>query len=329
MKVLHIIGADLSKETIDFATPQALHTKLSNDRPGYQEFLKWLKGQRIDVSKMMIVMEHTGLYSYKFEHFLHHHHIRFTKVSALAIKKSMGLVRGKNDKMDAIRIARYGLEKRDHLVEEQSTSKSLERLQVLHSTRRRLVSERVVFLNALQLYKQECELKQNDSIIQCHVRVIRKFDQEIKKIEIEIRKVLNAEKRLKENAELLQSITGVGEVVSVATIIKTRNFTKFTEARKFACHCGTAPFENTSGTSIRGKTRVSHFADKEMKTLLEQSARSAIQYDKELREYYQRRVATGKSKTSTLNVVRNKILFRMFAVIKRQTPFIKDYLQTA
>jgi transposase len=329
MKVLHIIGADLSKKTIDFATPQAEHIKVSNDRPGYQQFSKWLKRQQISIQKIMIVMEHTGLYSYRLEHFLHEHQIRFTKVSALAIKRSMGLVRGKNDKIDAIRIARYGYEKRDQLVEEQSIDKSLERLQMLYSTRRRLVRYRAAFVTAVKEYKDNCDLHQKDLIIQSQLRIIKELGQEIRKVELEIRKVLNTEKKLKDNAELLQSVTGVGEVVSLATIIKTGNFTKFTKARKFACYCGIAPFENTSGTSIRGKTRVSHLADKEMKTLLEQSARSAIQYDKELKGFYKRRIATGKSKTSTLNIIRNKILYRMFAVIKRQTPFIKEYLQSA
>jgi transposase len=65
-----------------------------------------------------------------------------------------------------------------------------------------------------------------------------------------------------------------------------------------------------------------------MKTLLDQSAKTAIQYDKELKGFYQRRISIGKSKKSTINIVRNKILYRMFAVIKRQTPFIENYLQT-
>jgi hypothetical protein len=66
-----------------------------------------------------------------------------------------------------------------------------------------------------------------------------------------------------------------------------------------------------------------------MKTLLDLSAKSAIQYDKELREYYLKRIQNGKSKMSTINVVRNKILYQMFAVVKRQTPFIEHYSQAA
>ena len=70
-------------------------------------------------------------------------------------------------------------------------------------------------------------------------------------------------------------------------------------------------------------------ADKRMKTLLDLSAKTAIQYDKELKEYYTKRTAIGKSKMSTINIVRNKILYRMFAVIRRQTPFVQNYLQAA
>ena len=79
----------------------------------------------------------------------------------------------------------------------------------------------------------------------------------------------------------------------------------------------------------RGETRRAYEEHKQMKTLLDLSAKSAIQYDQELKQYYQARIKKGKNKRSTINVVRNKIIHRMFAVIKRQSPFIPDYLQAA
>ena len=148
-------------------------------------------------------------------------------------------------------------------------------------------------------------------------------------LETEMYCIIDSDESLQQNFRLLQTIKGVGKVLALAIIIKTNNFSRFKNARKFACLCGTAPFEHSSGSSIRKKTRVSHLADKQMKTLLDLSAKSAIQYDKELREYYLNRTEGGKSKMSTINVVRNKILYRMFAVIKRQTPFLENYLQAA
>jgi len=329
MKVPQIIGADLSKKTIDFATPQGEHLKVNNDPPGYQELMKWIKKQRLNIPQVMIVMEHTGLYSHRLEQYLHAQQVSFTKVPAIAIKLSLGIVRGKNDKIDAKRIARYGVEKQASLVAEGPVDKILERLQMLHSTRDRVVRTRASILRAVKEYQETCGLKKTDLIISSQRRIIKCMTDEIVKLDHEIAKVLSSEPSLKKNNELLQSITSVGQVVALASILTTRNFTRFPNGRKYACYCGTAPFENKSGSSIRGKTKVSHLADKSMKRLLDLAAKTAIQYDKELRDYYLRRTTAGKSKMSTINIVRNKIIHRMFAVIKRQTPFIKDYLQSA
>jgi transposase len=329
MKVLNVIGADLSKKSIDFANPQGEHLRVTNDRPGYDQLMQWIKKQSLNIPEMMIVMEHTGLYSFRLEQFLHAKEISFAKVPAYAIKHSMGLVRGKNDKLDALRIARYGWEKKHSLKAETQVDQALERLQMLHSTRDHLVRNRAGIMRSVKEYHDSCGLRRDDIIMRSQVHVIKTYDREIAKLDKAIAAILDKDQTLKQNSQLLQSITAVGKVVTVAAIIKTRNFTKFNDARKFATYCGTAPFANTSGTSIRGKTRVSKFRDKDMNRLLDLAAKSAIQYDKELREYYLRRTTAGKSKMSTINIVRNKLLYRIFAVIKRQTPFIKDYLRSA
>jgi transposase len=322
----HIIGADLSKKTIDLFFRS--HLKISNNIVGFTEMIRWLKQQSINRSKVLIVMEHTGLYSFCFEDFLHKHYIAFTKVPALEIKKSMGMTRGKTDKIDARRIARYGYEKRDILTPEPEKSRELQRLQLLHATRERLVKHKAAMLNALEEY-HNIGIASKDPIMLCQIRMVQQFEKEIKKIELEIDTLIDANPSIKQNQSLLMSIKGIGKVLSLETIIKTRNFTCFHSARKFACFCGTAPFPYDSGTSIKKRTKVDHQADKRMKTLLDLSAKTAIQYDKELKEYYLRRTANGKSKMSTINIVRNKILYRMFAVVKRQTPFVENYLHAA
>lgn len=322
----HIVGADLSKRTIDLFCHT--HLQIENNKSGFKLMMKWFNEQHINVSQVTIVMEHTGLYSYLFENFLHEHHIAFSKVQALAVKLSSGIVRGKSDRIDAKRLANYGYEKRASLSIEPVVSKELQRLQMLFSTRESLVRHKSALLNSMKEYSN-IGLGANDLIISAQARLIRQYEKEIEKLQNQMDAIIENNPSIRQNQQLLQSIKGVGKVLSTAAIIKTRNFTRFNNARKFACFCGTAPFEHTSGSSIRGKTKVSHLADKAMKTLLDLSAKSAIQYDKELREYYLRRTANGKSKMSTINIVRNKILYRMFAVVKRQTPFVENYLQVA
>lgn len=329
MKLPHIIGADLSKDSIDlFYHGFQSHIKIKNSVAGFKVFLGWLADQKLCTPSLVIVMEHTGFYSFCFESFLHEHHIRFAKVPALTIKRSLGLTRGKNDKIDAQRIARYGMEKIDILVMTTPADPSLQRLQMLHTTRERLVKYRASLICAVKEYR--ILLKQNDCVLQCQLKLIENFTTQIKKIELEIDNlVLNSKGAVSVNFKLLTTIKGVGKVVATAAIIKTKNFASFKNGRKFSCYCGSAPFEHSSGKSTRKKTRISHLADKTMKTLLTQSAKTAIQHDKELKDYYQRRTEMGKSKLSTINVVRNKIIHRMFAVIKRQTPFVEQYLKTA
>ncbi|HWJ27129.1 MAG TPA: IS110 family transposase, partial [Flavisolibacter sp.] len=162
------------------------------------------------------------------------------------------------------------------------TSKELQRLQWLYTTRQRLVRHKAALLNSSAEYRN-IGLNAGDSIVLSQTRLIEHFEKEIEKLKREMDDIVAMSPSISRNQFLLQSIKGVGKVLSVATIIKTKNFTRFTNARKFACFCGTAPFEHTSGTSIRGKTRVSQLADKTMKSLLDLSAKTAIQYDKELR----------------------------------------------
>jgi len=255
---------------------------------------------------------------------LHRHQIKFAKVSALEIKRSLGLIRGKNDRIDAERIARYAFEKKDRLVAEKPTHPVIQRLQILHSTRVRLMKYRTSLTCAIKQYR--CVLSSADPIIRTQLTLIKQITERIRLLDQQIKEcIAGADPALKKNFSLLISVKGVGEVIAIATIVKTKNFTAFKDGRKFCCFCGSAPFDHSSGKSIRKRTRVSHLADKTMKTLLTMGARTAIQHDKELKAFYERRLAMGKAKNSTINIVRNKIILRMFAVINRQAPFIQQY----
>ncbi len=155
------------------------------------------------------------------------------------------------------------------------------------------------------------------------LHLIKALSEEIKAVETAIKALLKQDEVLDNNYNLLVSIKGVGFVTAVYMLAYTDNFSKFLNSRKFSCYAGLAPFEHSSGTSIKGRKRVSHFANKKAKRLLNLAASVAIQHNEELKQYYKRRVAEGKSKMGTLNIIRNKLVDRMFAVIKRQEPYQK------
>ena len=316
-----IIGTDVSKLTLDHGIHTAMaHSKTSNDLKGFKTWLKWALGFG-GKENLWVVMEHTGYYSYQFELFLHHQQIRYTKVAALEIKRSVGLVRGKSDKVDALLISRYGWMRRDQLQPQQVSAGVMIELKDLISLRDKLVKDRSGY--KARIKEQNATRKYASSHIQnkIHARKIKQLSTDIKEVEAALKELIKQDNALQNNYKLLVSIKGVGFVTAIYMLAYTDNFQKFLNSRKFSCYAGLAPFEHSSGSSIRGRSRVSHFANKKAKSILNMAASSAIQHNQELKQYYQRRVAEGKSKMGSLNIIRNKLVDRMFAVVKRQSPY--------
>lgn len=105
----------------------------------------------------------------------------------------------------------------------------------------------------------------------------------------------------------------------------TKNsFPKFKTWRKYASYCGIAPFPNTYGTSIRGRTKVRNLANKKLKSLFDLCAKSAIQNNPEMKIYYHNRVEQEKNKMSTINIISCKLMARVFAAINRQTMYVNS-----
>lgn len=325
----HFVGADISKRTIDlYLRTSGRYLKISNDEKGFKELLRSFESEHVPLAEIVLVMEHTGYYSYGFEQFLHRQEIHFVKVSALAIKRSLGIVRGKSDRIDASRIAEYGSQHMAKLKFRKASSKAMDRLRLLAMGRNKYIKIRTSLLNTMEELKN-MGVSSRDIIFRSQQTLVNSVNRQIEALEKEMEAVIREDEKLLTNYKLLKSIKGVGPIVAIHVLVKTNNFEWFDNARQFACYCGLAPFEYTSGSSIRGRTRVSHLADKQMKTLLDLAAKVAIQHDPELKEYYKRRLDEGKSKMSTLNVVRNKIVGRLFSVIKRQMPYISAVHEAA
>ena len=145
----------------------------------------------------------------------------------------------------------------------------------------------------------------------------------------QIKKIIDTDDTLKELFSYVSSVPNVGLITATAIIVSTNEFQKIDSPRKFACHAGVAPFEYTSGSSVRGKTRISHMADKELKTVLHLATLSAISRPGELREYFVRKVQEGKNKMLVINAIRNKLIHRVFACVRDQRKYIKKDLTFA
>src|SRR5215467_2302176 len=314
-----IIGIDVSKQTLDiYLKPSNVHFKLSNDAAGFKNFKRKMKS--LVSENVLILMEHTGYYSLRLEKFLALNGVSFCKIPALEIKRSLGVMRGKSDKIDARRIAEYGWLRRELLAPTAVSDDDIRQLRSLLNFRSKLVADRSGYMTRLKEMIATGASARRDLQSNCQQQIITVLTRSIKKIEAEIQELIKSNLGLQRNYQLLKSIKGVGMIVAAYMIAFTENFQKFKNARKFNCYAGLAPFAYESGTSIKGRSRVSHLANKHAKTLLNLAAASAIRHDQELKDYYQRRTSEGMKGMSCLNIIRSKIVARIFAVVKRQTP---------
>lgn len=323
MNFIEVIGIDVSKKTIDACIHVSGRSKeFKNTRRGLHEFLNWSKRHVEDINAVLFVFEHTGMYSYLITTFLDAKGCRYFVAPALEIKRSMGIVRGKDDKVDAKRIALYGFRLKDELVPSKKHNRSISQLKSLMSLKAKLIKQRAAYKGTLKEQKRIYKAKDFKTIFDVQQRMICYLTKQIKAIESQIIEIIKKEDELEHNLNLIVSIKGIGLQMGTTMLIATENFKKFDTWRKFASYCGVAPFAYQSGTSVKGRTKVSQLANKKIKALVHMCAITAIQHNPEMKQYYERRIAAGKSKMSTINIIRNKLIARIFSVIKRQTPYV-------
>lgn len=326
MKKREFVGIDISKSKIDIWLYKAKKPKqFDNNEKGFKSLLEWTeKTGAIKLPEAAFCFEHTGLYSLPLSLYLHQKQICFFVVSGLLVKRSLGLKRGKNDRVDAYNLSHFAYLYRQELKPYQMPSETVIKLKQLHSFRTRLVKQCSGYKAHLQELKEVLNADDKDPVVKTSMEIVKVLEEKIKVIEQQIMLLIKADEKLSDTYKNITGIKGVGMVLTVAMIVSTNNFQSFDNWRQFACYSGIAPFEHQSGISYKGKTKISNLGNRAIKTLLSNAAASSIQYNPEMRLYYQRRLNEGKNKMSTLNIIRNKIVSRIFAVARRQTPFV-DY----
>jgi transposase len=128
--------------------------------------------------------------------------------------------------------------------------------------------------------------------------------------------------------KLITSVDGIGTFTACEVILTTQEFKQISDPKKYACYAGVVPFEHSSGKKL-SRARVSHMANKKVKRLLHLSAMAAVRSNKDLKNYYERKVQEGNNKMLVLNSVRNKLIHRIFACVQGNRLYKDHYLTTA
>lgn len=324
------MGCDMSQDTFAFCLRNEaqilLEGEISNSKTSIQKWLQELKRiHLVELTSVIFCLEHTGIYGILLMRTLHQRSLTVCVEGASNIKLSLGLQRGKNDRVDAQRIAEYAMRYADRLKQWKPKREALQKLQLLSGMRSRLIKARNVLSSHTQEVKRFMSKEEYMLLNKGTQEALKAIEKSIINADQKIATIIRSDENLSHLSKLITSVDNVGIVTCAAILIRTNEFQDFKESKKFCCTAGIAPFEHSSGKSIRGKTRVSHLAHKDLKTLLHMCAVGAISRKGELRDYYLRKVAQGKNKMLVLNAVRNKLVGRIFAVVRDGVMYQKNY----
>lgn len=335
MKFKFILGCDVSKNWLNFSLMDGQFEvlgqwQIDNTVKDITSFLSDLLDQQSvqDINQVCLVMEYTGVYV---QHLVQSALAKNLPTSLVAAQKISEHLAGKvnfedkTDPIDACRIAEYGHRFQDKLVMYQPTEDKILLIKRLQKQRERLIKA----INILEVPVKESKLFDPKNTIeqveQNQLSSITALKQDLKTVEKQLEQILKQDPYLNKLMKRMMSVEGVGKVIATTFLLLTEGFTKFKpeQAKAFSRYAGTAPLPRQSGIKNR-KRRTPKRKQKGLKTNLTMGAISLIRTDSELGKFYWRKIAEGKHHLSVINAMRNKIILRVFAVIKNDTMYQKN-----
>jgi transposase len=339
MKKKYFIGIDVSKHTLDVAfiihqsssLSQPVWKQFNNTLQGLQQMKCWLAEMQVPLSdETIVVIENTGIYHRLLWQFFSRLQIDLCIENAAQVKWSLGIARGKNDKVDSRRLVLYAARNADRLKPTPALHSAVMPLKDLITVRSKLIVQTRSIETALKELKHVNILSTEFSSLKKLLQpALKGLKQSLKQIEQKIKDILKRDDAVYKTYKLLNTIPGIGHVTAVYLICCSNMFTMCNSGKQLACYCGVVPFDYQSGISIKGKHHVHKMANKELKHLLHMCALTAIKNYKEFKNYYERKKQEGKHSLSILNAIKNKLVLRAFAVVKNERAYVDNCLKVA
>lgn len=326
------VGIDISKEKCNLCYRRGLEPVreeecLNEVKVLKKAFRSTLKILGAVMDEVLVCAEYTGRYIYPLTVACQELNLFLWLDDPTRIKNSMGLTRGKNDSIDAARIAEYAFRYSDKAVRYSIPDAALVSMKNLLSDREFLLTDRKRYqaqLSDQKMYMDPRDFKRKSTRWK---KVIKSIEEQIEAIDAEIDSIISADPVLSRQKELLVSIDGIGDRIAINMIAITGGFTRFQNARQFCSFAGLTPYRYDSGTSVRSKAKISKRSNQTMKALLHMSAVNVAtrMKESEYKEYYERKLKEGKHVMCIMNVIRAKLVHRMFSVIRRDSEYTRQY----
>jgi transposase len=333
MRVLkQVLGVDIAQKELvvcigkvndDLVVELCNEKVFTNKETGFVALHKWLKKHTLDEIPVRIVMEATGVYHEKFAHFMSANGYDISIVLPNKISNYMRTldIKTVTDKTCAQAIARFGLERK--LENWKRPDETYRKLQQLTREREQVVEERTVAKNRLHAEKSQAyPLDGSIKRLQALIKFLNKQEHEIK---IEINQLLDVKPEIKAEVKRMCTIPGVGTLTAVIILAETNGFELIRNKKQLTSYAGMDVKEKLSGTSVKGKPRLSKKGNRYIRQALHLPSLSAIKYNDVQKELYIRLVSKHGIKMKALVAVQRKILELAYIISKNKTIYDKTY----
>src|SRR4030043_772628 len=313
-----ILGVDISKQRFEVALlveGKIKNKSFQNTTEGFEALVNWLR--KLGIQQVYACLEATGNYGEDLAIFLHKAGHTVSIVNPARIKgfAQSELIRTKADKIDADIISRFGLAmKPDPWIPPPPEIRSL-----------RALVRRVDSLIGMLTQEKNRFATAHESIVPFAKEHMDYLNQEIEKVRKQIAELIDRDPNQRQKKKLLLSIPGIGKITIAAILAELNNLERFNHVRELVAFIGLAPKEKISGSSIKGKPRLSKIGNGRLRKTLYMPALVSIQCNPVIILFYNRLKEKGKNGKVIVCAVMRKLVHIIFGILKSGKMFDPNY----
>jgi len=317
-KGIKYFGLDISYLVFDVTDSDGNYYQFTNNASGFKKFTKHLNNES------HCVMEATGYYHYQLAYYLLENGIKVSVENPLSVKRfiQMKLSKIKTDKSDSKLICEYAQQVELKLW----TGNSKDEMECLQITRVLSVYTKQSTMLKNKLHGEAVLGEPSKAVVRSLKRSLKQLGKEIANLEDKL--LILVKQSHQDLLTRLETIPGIGRKTAIMLVVLTGGFERFSSASELCSYAGLTPVIRQSGSSVKGRARISKIGNQKLRNLLFMCSFNACKYNKACRDLYERIVAKGKSKKLALIAVCNKLLKQAFAIAKSGLIYDKEYKST-
>ena len=329
-----VVGIDVAQKELvvsigrmhDDLTPEIYgHHTFPNTPKGFEALLTWVSKRSEATTAVQYVLEATGVYHEKLVYFLHErgHSINVILPNRISSYQRTLDIKTVTDKTASEAITRFGLERK--LQNWERPKPVFKKLQQLTRERDQLIQTRTLIKN--QLHAEQAEAEPNTGSIKRLKQRLALLNKQEKEIQAEILSLLDSDEPVKKAVKNLCSLPGVGILTAVVVLAETNGFELIRNKRQLASYAGFDVKEKQSGTSVKGKPRISKRGNRHLRKAMHFPALGAIRRDERFKAIFARLVSKHGIKMKAVVAVQRRLLEMIYVLYKTGTTYDENYLQ--